>query len=165
MKEDKVFKIGDKVQYNTPTFFKEGTVVQIIPAKECPTKEKWRYYQDDKYSTNYVVAFEDGSETLVYWKLSNIDSEIEREFRISYYAVINQIEEKVKEASRLLTEATQIAELHGIPFHSPISELGQSYTPISLKEKFGDLTPDFIEGITGAYPDSYTTGWQHSQVC
>jgi uncharacterized protein YdhG (YjbR/CyaY superfamily) len=39
MKEDKIFKIGDKVQYNTPTFFKEGTVVQIIPAKEFPTKQ------------------------------------------------------------------------------------------------------------------------------
>jgi hypothetical protein len=88
------------------------------------------------------------------------------EFEAHCIAIQVKIQKKIDAASKLLDEATTIAEENGVPFYSSISPLGQSYMPGDLG-KFSELDQDRIEeiaGVCGEYLFDYN-GWQHSAVC
>lgn len=91
---------------------------------------------------------------------------LEKEFEEVFKAAIKDIDEKLNIASGAIAEATKIAEKHGIPFHSWVSPLSQSYTPKSYWEKFGELDPDFTAEVSDVWPaDEDYVGWEHSAVC
>jgi hypothetical protein len=90
---------------------------------------------------------------------------LETEFKKAYEENIILINAKLSQASKLLGEAITIAEEHGIPFESNISELGQTYTPESFKEKWNLGKRDPVLVDLGIYIDEYACGWEHSAVC
>ncbi len=95
------------------------------------------------------------------------NSKLENEFKELLNTVGKEIAEKVKEASKILDEACDLADKHGIPFYSPVSHIGQTYAPKSFKDIFFDLDKEFVEKNTevSSYDLQYPGGWQHSQVC
>jgi hypothetical protein len=64
-----------------------------------------------------------------------------------------------------MEEATKIAERYGVPFRSGISPISNQYFPNSLKEKFKDVSDDFINEISDTYNEYGSIGWRHSAVC
>ena len=90
---------------------------------------------------------------------------IEEEFEAVYNAHHKEIEEQLKIASRAIANAESISEEFGIPFSAGCSPLGQSYTPVSLKQKFPGLDTDEAADISGIYLGEYGYGWEHSSIC
>lgn len=96
------------------------------------------------------------------------NTELENEFKKLIETVGKQIAAKVAEADRLMDEAIELADEHGIPFYSSgISQLGQAYVPNSFTEKFSELDRTLVEELTDVseYTLDEAYGWQHSQVC
>jgi len=95
--------------------------------------------------------------------------QLEKEFEQTFNQVNPQIQEKMKQAAKLIEEACAISDLHGIPFRPKVgTPFKMSYIPRSLKEKWKDILEsdygsDFVCDLTGAYGDY--GGWQQSQVC
>lgn len=161
------YKVGDRVQkIDGDNSISEGTILQLFFVsmkvgsyfnKNTPT------YEDvlDKVE----VIWDDGSkEVLSPYKISFLDSELEREFRNSTSEVLSLIKEKVLEAETALNKAVAISEKYGIPFSSSVSFLGQSYTPETMSSLHPDIDQDLIDSITSTY-DHCESGWQHSAVC
>lgn len=165
------FKIGDLVQWsNDVGSLIDGVVASIIPptilAKAFSTE--WRSLSwDDRHKCeeSYVVKTETGTEhTINNMKLFVRDTAIEREFRHLNDEFGRQIQTLLTEAGNLIVEARQIAEKHGLPFRSAVSELGQSYCPHSFRKLYPDLDEDAVKDITSSdYIDTFG-GWCHSQV-
>lgn len=92
-------------------------------------------------------------------------SELEKEFKRVANSVLEQIEKKIEEAHTALNAAVELSEAHGIPFHSSISPLSQSYFPTSFQVKFESLDKYSVSDITGAYSEYTDGGWAHSAIC
>lgn len=90
-------------------------------------------------------------------------SELEKTFAKVANDIIPQIEEKLAAAMKLLGEAEELSEEHGVPFYSNISPLGQSFRPESFAEKFSEVDSDVVYDLTESYGEY--DGWQHSAVC
>jgi len=95
------------------------------------------------------------------------DNELETEFKSLMETVGKEIDHKVNEASRLLREAVELADKHGIPFYAYVSELGQPYVPQSFEDKWESLDKEDVEELTGvpSYDLESAYGWKHSDVC
>lgn len=96
-------------------------------------------------------------------------NELEQAFLKEIEEVNPLIQAKLKEASKALKEAVQLAEQHGIPFQFGISPIWNSYTPYSFDAKWGDklnLDRDDYDsmGVWENMPSEYG-GWEHSAVC
>lgn len=78
-----------------------------------------------------------------------------------------EIQAKLAQAVKLITEAEALADKHGIPFRPEdhIMFCKPSYLPESMKEKFPGLDMEFIMDLTEAYGDENYPGWQLSQTC
>lgn len=101
------------------------------------------------------VEFEDEVEE------SEETSELIEKYRETCSKHIPQIEECMRIAEAAVRDAERIAEEHGIPFRGQVSRLRQTYTPANLP----DLDRDTIGELAGAWAESYSTGWQNSQMC
>ena len=76
------------------------------------------------------------------------------------------LEEKLKQASKLLDEAVALADEHGIPFQG-ISFVRNPYIPQKFIDKFQELDSDFVDRLVdvsmyGEY--GRYAGWQHSDA-
>lgn len=148
-----------------------GTVTEINTVEK--EQEKYDYasrtYVKVKVTVidNMTVKWDDGEvESVGQYDVYEEDSEHEREFRLVALEAQAKIEAKLKLASKALDEAEELAEKYGVPFHSGISPLSQSYFPTTTSEKFPEVSEDFVQEISGAYHSDYGgEGWQHSSVC
>lgn len=93
--------------------------------------------------------------------------ELEAEFRALVKKHQAEIDEQLKIASKAIAKAEKLSEKYGIPFSSGVSPLGQSYTPASFQDKFGELDRETVMEITDVYPGGEydMEGWEHSAVC
>jgi hypothetical protein len=93
--------------------------------------------------------------------------QMEAEFQKVFDEHHPEIQAKIAAAAKLLAEAEELAEKHGLPFRPKTSVLGfrMSYIPESLDQKFPELEQDFWSHVTGAYGGYDYAGWQSSQVC
>ena len=95
------------------------------------------------------------------------DGKLEAQFEELASTVGEEIQEKIRQAEKLLQEACNLSDQHGIPFFTNVSLLGQPYVPEAFESKWTDLDRDFVANITevaaGDLGSAY--GWQHSQVC
>lgn len=97
--------------------------------------------------------------------------DLEQEFRETLKQVGKQIQDKLNEAGRLISEAEELSEQYGVPFSAHISPLGQDYFPYNIRKRWGELGEDRIEKVikeTGKWwfdiNENYG-GWEHSAVC
>lgn len=92
---------------------------------------------------------------------------LEAEFEKVLEKASAAIDAELAEAQKHLDKAVKLSEKYGVPFHTGISPLGNTYTPDSFQEKFGGLDSDFVYDTTGTYDsENYQYGgWQHSAVC
>jgi hypothetical protein len=97
-------------------------------------------------------------------KMTEADS-IEKEFEELVNAHKDEIDAKVREASKALSEAVELSEKYGIPFRPSISFLRNSYFPESFDEKFSELDSEIVSDLTGAWREYSDGGWEHSAVC
>lgn len=169
------WKVGSRVQDDELVDGKAVIYVGTITEINTVEKEQEKYdYTLRKYVPqtvtvidNMKVKWDDGEEESVgQYDVYEEDSEHERQFRMVALVAKEKIEAKLAEASKALDEAEEIAEEYGVPFHSGISPLSQSYFPTTTSEKFPDVDSDFINEISDAYHSDYGgEGWQHSAVC
>lgn len=92
---------------------------------------------------------------------------IEAEYRKTVKKFLPKIEAKLSQAAKLINEATDIADEHGIPFYG-LSPVSQQYTPegVPTLHNDEDLNQELFEEITGCSPTSeYDNGWEHSAIC
>lgn len=105
--------------------------------------------------------------------MDSMESPLAKEFAEHCKTVQAEIKVKVSEAFRLLREAEDIADKHGVPFRSGISPLSNSYIPKEFsKTKFGALGEEVVCEVSGVWGDyisdlfdSKYGGWLHSAVC
>lgn len=166
------FNVGDRCQWEDRDTDEVtgGTVESIIPPKRMKTNNYWSLPQSeqDEMITYAVVKWDDNTtDTVNMDDLDLEDNELEREFRNEANVVLSDIMSKVRLASKILQEAVDISEEHGVPFSSEISFIGQSYFPTTFSDKYGELDADFVDAITGASTSYYGdgAGWEHSDVC
>jgi len=95
------------------------------------------------------------------------EKNLDLEFQTLVETVGKEIDAKIEQASKLLSEATALADQHGIPFYAFVSELGQAYVPESFEDKWGSLDKEDVEELTGvsSYDLESAYGWKHSDVC
>jgi hypothetical protein len=95
------------------------------------------------------------------------ETEIEQEFQKVFDAHHEEIQSKLREASRLIDEASALSEKYGIPFcpDDDIMWCRPSFVPDSFKAKFPDIDDEFVYELCEAYPGVEYTGWQVSQTC
>lgn len=169
------WNVGDRVQtdetVDNKTVFHVGAVTEVNTHEEKRTRRDWYSNKDVEYTEvvvdNIKVKWDDGEEeSLDQYDVYAEDTEVERSFRAVAADASRRIEEKLALASKYLDEAVEISNETGVPFHTGISFLSQSYFPGNTSEKFEDVDTDFINDITGAYHSEYgDEGWQHSAVC
>lgn len=162
------FNVGDRCQWqDRDTDETTGGVVEAVIAPKIAKPADWWNYteqQQQDFITYAVVSWDDGTtDTVDMDDLDKEDSELEREFRAKANEVLTLIREKCAASAALLSEAVALSEAHGIPFNSEVSFLGQSYSPKSFQEKYGEVDGDLVYSITEA-SNSYS-GWEHSDVC
>lgn len=162
------FKVGDRVQWidRDTDEVTGGLIESTIAPKRMKTNDYWRLPQSeqDEMITYANVKWDDNtSDSVDIDDLDEEDSPLEREFRLAASPVLSEIQRKVTQAAKLLSEAVKLSEEHGIPFNSEVSFLGQSYTPASFEEKFDGVSSDLVYEITEA--TSEYAGWEHSDVC
>lgn len=169
------WNVGARVQTDEvvdgKTIFHVGAVTEVNTHEEQRTKRDWYSNKDTTYTEvvvdNIKVKWDNGlEETLGQYEVYPEDSEAERQFRAVAADASRRIEEKLALASKYLDEAVEISDETGVPFHTGISFLSQSYFPGNTGEKFEDVDSEFVNEISGAYHSEYgEQGWQHSAVC
>ncbi len=92
-------------------------------------------------------------------------SELEAEFTAACEKHMVEIDKQIEIASKALQKAEKLAEKYGIPFHSHITPISQSYAPSSFYEKFNGLDSEFVYDLTSACVDDGCQGWEHSSIC
>jgi len=124
-----------------------------------------------KNKDDVIVEWEDGEcspinvEDLEVVPVS--DGKLEKEFENLVESVGKEIQDKIQQAEKLLAEACALADMHGIPFFTNVSLLGQPYVPEKFETKWCDLDRDFVANITEVVASDLGSpyGWDHSQVC
>lgn len=84
---------------------------------------------------------------------------LENKFDEAVKKAQKKIDQCIKKAEEALSEAEKVSEEYGVPFYASVSPIYQQYTPMSYREKWGDLDPEYTEVF-----ENYA-GWQHSDVC
>jgi hypothetical protein len=98
--------------------------------------------------------------------MTDKQDQLELEFKALVDTVGQEIKAKVEMAERLLQEAVELADRHGIPFYPSISELGQPYVPPAFKERFGSLDKEAVaELVDMSEYNLGHVGWRRSQLC
>jgi hypothetical protein len=167
------FKVGDRVQWEDRDTDEVtgGTIESTIPPKRMKVNDHWNTSKYSEAEREEMVTYanikwdDNTSDSVDIDDLDPEDSQLEREFRTTANVVLVEIQKKVAESSRLLQEAVDLSEKHGIPFSSSVSFLGQSYTPSTFEEKYGEVDSDLAESITDAFGCMDGSGWEHSDVC
>jgi hypothetical protein len=164
------FNVGDRCQWvdRDTDEVTGGTVESILPPKTQKPNDWWRYTEEQQqdFITFATVKWDDGTtDTVDMDDLDTEDSTLEREFRNTANQVLVQIQNKVSQASKLLSEAVKLSEEHGVPFYSEVSFLAQSYFPESFESKFEGVDSDLVYSITDASSEYGYAGWEHSDVC
>ncbi len=162
------WKTGDRVQAEQDDTIKVGEVVSVEMHQVERSRYDYRTHTDTKYMETEIksvkIKWDTGEEeSLSQWDIHEEDSDIEREFRLTFDSAQKRIDEKLAIASAALDEAVAISEETGVPFSAYISPLSQSYLPNSFSEKFPELDSSFANEMAGAYGEY--EGWQHSAVC
>ena len=94
------------------------------------------------------------------------ENELELLFKAEAKKAKDEIKNLLTIATSAIKKAEKISEKYGVPFHSYVSPIGQSYFPKTMEAKFTGLDKQFICDLTGAYHSEFgTEGWQHSDVC
>lgn len=164
------FKIGDRVQtvgwLNGKQVISTGEVLDTVT--ETRPKNRYPSYgrapELEHYVTSAKVKWDDGrEETISAYQIRFEDNEFEKEFRKVYLETSDEINEKLKLASKYLDEAVKLSEERGVPFSTGISFLGQSYKPASFSEKWSNVDEETMREITETYNEY--DGWEHSAVC
>lgn len=86
-------------------------------------------------------------------------SPLEKKYLETKEAVTKEINEKLEIASKAISEATQLAEEHGISFDANVSPLSQVYRAASFEEKWPELDKSWSKD----FPEY--GGWEYSAVC
>lgn len=167
------FKVGDRVQWvdRDTDEVTGGTIESTIAPKRMKTNDWWNTQKYTEAEREEMITYanikwdDNTSDSVDIDDLDPEDSALEREFRLAAAPVLSEIQRKVAQASKLLSEAVKLSEEHGIPFNSDVSFLGQSYTPESFQEKYPDLSSDLVYEITEASNEYGDAGWEHSDVC
>lgn len=94
-----------------------------------------------------------------------MSSQLELEFRSLKDLIGREINAHLSNAQRLLNEALDISEKHGVPFFSEVSHLPQTYVPRSFPDRFGSMDMDRVEEMMDANIDPSQDGWERSAVC
>lgn len=162
------FNVGDRCQWqDRDTDEITGGVVEAVIAPKITKPADWWNYteqQQQDFITYAVVSWDDGTtDTVDMDDLDKEDTALELEFRKVAESALKEIQDKVSQASALLSEAVALSEKHGIPFYSEVSFLAQSYKPTSFESKFSEVDSDFVYSVTNA--SSSYAGWEHSDVC
>jgi site-specific DNA-adenine methylase len=99
--------------------------------------------------------------------MSYAETDLEKEFEKLYADHNQEIQDKLKEASRLIDEAVKLSEQYGLPFkpEEDIMWCNPSYLPHSFKGKFPELDEEFVYTVTDASGYWDYGGWQSSQTC
>jgi hypothetical protein len=171
--DDREMKVGARVQKGTGDEDVAeplgGVVESLEPAEKPMADEYWKCSEEelDTMKEHITIKWDDGStERLQVDDVDMEDTEVERDFRKACAKAKKQIEKKLVAAAKALDEAEAIANKYGIPFHSGVSPLSQSYYPSSTGELYPDLDSEFIDSLSGAYHSEYgEEGWQHSSIC
>jgi hypothetical protein len=95
------------------------------------------------------------------------DGSLEKEFENLIDSVGEQIKAHIKTAHQALLLATDLADVHGIPFFTQVSEIGQSYVPHSFRDKWLNLDPNYVADLTEIVVEELINngGWNTSSVC
>lgn len=171
--DDREVKVGARVQQSggdediaEPM---GGVIESIEPAQMEKAREYWKFSEEDqdKMEPHATIKWDDGTTESIRCDYVDLeDNEIERQFRKACAEGKKKIEKKLATAAKALDEAEELAEKYGIPFHSGVSPLSQSYYPTTTSELYPDLDREFIDSLSGAYHSDYgEEGWQHSAVC
>jgi hypothetical protein len=89
-------------------------------------------------------------------------SELEKEFISLIDTHYSIIVDKIREADKLLTEAIELSEKHGMPVPAPILDQ-EAYIPNSFFTKFAELDLSLVRKLCKVYVSSDTYyGWQNS---
>ncbi len=94
------------------------------------------------------------------------NKQLEEEFLALVSSIGEQIKAKIRIAEQALDEAVDLADKHGIPFYSEVSQIGQSYVPDSFDERFESLDKETVADLLDISEYNLNhMGWRHSQVC
>ena len=102
-------------------------------------------------------------------------SDLEASFELELTSVTDKIDAFLKKSNDYLDKACDLAEEHGLSFHSNISPLSQQYGASGFLKKWMeengikseenlDFDPERILEKYDCYRPEYD-GWQHSAVC
>lgn len=162
------FKVGDLVQYYTESNkVRDGKVTALsTPLSHRPDKF-WSLPEEERNKYQTMVTMDCDGEVIVQEQgsVQERDDEFQRAYRVACDAAQELIYAKCEEAAKALSEAVRISELHGIPFSSGVSFLGQSYIPSSMSEFFPEVDRDFMMEVADASSAYDEEGWEHSAVC
>jgi hypothetical protein len=165
------FEVHDEVQlidYDDDSI-KDGVVTVVCPASRPKPERSWSTEEQAKKSEwipSITIKWEDGTEsTHLEDEIEVRDSEVERQFRLTVNEIGTKIQDKLSKAAKLINEAEELAEEHGVPFNSGVSPLGQCYIPGSLGSLFSELDKEFAYNLTETYKEYGNEGWAHSAVC
>lgn len=161
-------EVGARVQKRDGSAEPMGGVIESFekPQLERPN-DYWKCSREDqeKMVSYWHIKWDDGSTERDSYPCFE-DTELERSYRKAAHEAREKIEELLDKASRAISDAEDIANKYGVPFHSRVSPLGQSYFPGSTAKLYPDLDPEFVKDVTGVYHSEYgEEGWQHSAVC
>lgn len=98
--------------------------------------------------------------------MSNKEDQLEAEFLALSSTIGEEIKRKVEQAVRCINEARELADRHGIPFYSRVSELGQAYVPNLFADRFDSLDKKTVGSLLDmrTWDLNHSGGWKHSQI-
>jgi hypothetical protein len=133
----------------------------IIIATEHRNGPKWVVVEWDMDHRVEPIEFQELS------IIPESDGSLEKEFEQLMDSVGEQIKAHVRAAQQAIQLAVNLADDHGIPFFTTVSEIGQPYVPYSFRDKWADLDPHYVADLTeiGAHELARSGGWNTSQVC
>lgn len=96
------------------------------------------------------------------------DNSLEKEFNILYSTIGEEIAAKVRQAEKLLEEATELADKFGLPFQADMySDMRGWYIPETFGDRFKSLDANKMSELTEISQSRLNRayGWQHSNIC
>ncbi len=151
---------------------KKEDVVQNMPVRGYNGRRGKIISTDLTKGPEYVAVEWDDFGDIDAMEVGNLEpigdtSQLEEQFRQLMDSVGETIKDKVRQAQRLVLEAVQLADEHGIPFFGLVSELGQPYVPYSFADRWSDLDHNFVADLTEVSSSDLgsANGWNNSQVC
>jgi hypothetical protein len=122
---------------------------------------------------NYVVVEWDDDHRVEVKNITNLvaiaesDGSLEKSFEELVDTIGEQIKAHIKAAQQAILLATDLADTHGIPFFTEVSEIGQPYIPYSFRDKWADLDPNYVSDLTEIEASELARngGWSTSQIC